>query len=258
MTVSRSQRRNAQQDYNLKLRLERRLARKLVRLYNDMSVSAIQHFLDTQNIIDLNLFLDDYKNTLNDHYIDVAKAFRKRVQTKDVEITKEESDRLDAGVKKAADDRSSLSSAVIITNLQDDLNDSFAKATQESQESGFDLTVRALAASALSNWRTTVLARARSTVPAVETQVAAENTKLATVQAHQNSTDNTSRTQFNQIWVTEGDERVRSAHIEAEGQIQVMGSPFIVGGELLRYPGDTSLGASLENVINCRCSLQVV
>ena len=60
------------------------------------------------------------------------------------------------------------------------------------------------------------------------------------------------------VWSTMLDAKVRPAHAAAEGQGS-NGSvraeaPFTVGGERLMFPGDTSLGASLGNVINCRCS----
>lgn len=53
------------------------------------------------------------------------------------------------------------------------------------------------------------------------------------------------------VWSTMLDERVRDWHQEAEGQERRVDQPFDVGGEQLRFPGDTSLGASLRNVINC-------
>ena len=56
------------------------------------------------------------------------------------------------------------------------------------------------------------------------------------------------------IWTTVGDEWVRPAHVRADGQVKQLGEPFQVDDELLRYPGDTSLGASAGNVIRCRCS----
>lgn len=55
-------------------------------------------------------------------------------------------------------------------------------------------------------------------------------------------------------WHTVGDELVRRAHADADLQKRNNKEPFTVGGESLKYPGDTSLGASLGNVINCRCS----
>jgi hypothetical protein len=48
--------------------------------------------------------------------------------------------------------------------------------------------------------------------------------------------------------------RTREPHAEADGQKQPISDPFLVGGELLFYPGDGSLGASLWNIINCQCS----
>ena len=55
-------------------------------------------------------------------------------------------------------------------------------------------------------------------------------------------------------WVTMGDDKVRPAHSAANGQTVDYNVPFTVGGEQLNKPGDTSLGATLENVIECRCS----
>jgi hypothetical protein len=55
-------------------------------------------------------------------------------------------------------------------------------------------------------------------------------------------------------WVTVMDNRVRPAHVLAEGQRVPLTQPFTVGGELLMHPGDSSLGATLGNIINCRCS----
>ena len=53
-------------------------------------------------------------------------------------------------------------------------------------------------------------------------------------------------------WSSSGGGRTRDAHIEADGQRVKAGQPFIVGGELMMYPGDPA--GSPENTINCRCS----
>jgi hypothetical protein len=55
-------------------------------------------------------------------------------------------------------------------------------------------------------------------------------------------------------WVTMADDKVREAHLIAEGQVQFADEPFTVMDEELMQPGDTSLGASKANVCNCRCT----
>lgn len=50
----------------------------------------------------------------------------------------------------------------------------------------------------------------------------------------------------------------RKSHKKANGQIVPLDEPFIVGGEKLMHPGDSSMGASAENVINCRCTMKSV
>ena len=52
-------------------------------------------------------------------------------------------------------------------------------------------------------------------------------------------------------WDSRDDSAVRTAHRVADGQIQPVNHPFIVGGEPLMAPGDPS--GSPWNVINCRC-----
>jgi len=56
-------------------------------------------------------------------------------------------------------------------------------------------------------------------------------------------------------WNTILDGRERISHNLADGQMQPILMPFEVGDSLLMYPKDTSLGASLEEIINCRCSV---
>lgn len=59
-------------------------------------------------------------------------------------------------------------------------------------------------------------------------------------------------------WVCAMTQNSRKAHKKANGQIVPLDEPFIVGGEKLMHPGDSSMGASAENVINCRCTMKSV
>lgn len=57
-------------------------------------------------------------------------------------------------------------------------------------------------------------------------------------------------------WVSTTDGRVREDHLAMNGVEVPQDSPFIMpNGDKLMFPGDISLGASPESVINCRCTI---
>lgn len=56
-------------------------------------------------------------------------------------------------------------------------------------------------------------------------------------------------------WNSLMDGRERTWHHNAHTQKRPVADPFDVGPDQLRFPGDTELGASLANIINCRCFL---
>lgn len=64
------------------------------------------------------------------------------------------------------------------------------------------------------------------------------------------------------LWLTTLDDRTRGmdpkdpiSHVDPDGQAVKLDEPFLVAGEQLQFPGDSSLGASAGNVVNCRCGL---
>jgi hypothetical protein len=54
-------------------------------------------------------------------------------------------------------------------------------------------------------------------------------------------------------WISQRDEKVRHSHFLAEGQKVKIDEHFVLGTELLMYPGDPT--ASPEETINCRCTI---
>lgn len=56
-------------------------------------------------------------------------------------------------------------------------------------------------------------------------------------------------------WVASPGERTRESHSAASGQRADMDAPFLVGASRLMYPGDSSLGASARELVNCRCTV---
>lgn len=58
-------------------------------------------------------------------------------------------------------------------------------------------------------------------------------------------------------WKSAGDSRVRHTHMVLNNQeVRGMDLPFEVNGAMMRFPGDTSMGAGPAFVLNCRCMVQ--
>lgn len=67
---------------------------------------------------------------------------------------------------------------------------------------------------------------------------------------HQSLVD---KKQNTHTWVSIRDERVRGSHWEADGQTVPINEPFIVNGYKMMFPLDDSMGAPVDEIINCRC-----
>lgn len=102
----------------------------------------------------------------------------------------------------------------------------------------------------LGNFRQSI-PRRTALIAANETNYAAELVKHVEATSLSSSSGQLS---YKRVWVTQGDSRVRPSHLTADSQEQGPLTPFLVGGSLLMYPGDQSLGAPLEEVVNCRCA----
>lgn len=53
-------------------------------------------------------------------------------------------------------------------------------------------------------------------------------------------------------WLATGGKRTRDTHAAAHGQTIDIRANYVVGGEVMRFPGDPN--ASAANVVNCRCA----
>ena len=64
--------------------------------------------------------------------------------------------------------------------------------------------------------------------------------------------------QITKIWGATGDLRTRDTHRSMDKQSAKWGRPFVSpSGAMMQHPHDLSLGAPLEETIQCRCFMQV-
>lgn len=57
-------------------------------------------------------------------------------------------------------------------------------------------------------------------------------------------------------WVDVRDRRERETHREVGGTVIPIGDTFVVGNSLMLFPKDTSLGAQMKEIANCRCTIK--
>lgn len=77
-----------------------------------------------------------------------------------------------------------------------------------------------------------------------------------TTRSYQCNEDAIAQGKTRKRWLTMGDKRVRETHREVGGTSKPINEPFYVGGSLLQFPRDFSLGASTSETAGCRCSIE--
>lgn len=127
----------------------------------------------------------------------------------------------------------------ITTTTQNDIRNAIAQGVADGLgEKPIAKLIRGIAPS-LSASRSQTIAR-------TETHNAANESAQATAEA--------TGLDMRRQWVASNDERTRTTHSAANGQIVGMHEPFIVGGVELRFPGDATANSPKET-INCRCAV---
>lgn len=59
-------------------------------------------------------------------------------------------------------------------------------------------------------------------------------------------------------WKTENDNLVRKSHEIVNNNVVEINEPFVVGDSLMMFPKDFSMGASAEELVNCRCTVEYI
>lgn len=256
-------RRRAERDLREKRRLESELANARLRAQRRIVREAARQFRSegTSSIRELSANLS--RPMLEEHYEKVRDSFGSTVREEmpdDLAMTDEESEELAAALAAVLALRATTQADKIAATDQGDVDAGRAVAAAERDrvlsEEGRTMGTREFALVAAGAAERRMRGRLDSIV-SYETQVPAELSKEAEVRELIGVDPIPSQgvpAEIDKEWVSQGDSVVRPDHRAADSQVVPVSQPFNVGGEFLMYPGDTSLGASLGNVVGCRCA----
>lgn len=253
-------------DLALKMKLEIQLDKSMRKFFKTIAKDMRTHFKATRQVIDPRKYDLELGAILRGHYRKTAKAFEDRLRTnliKTVGLRLRETKALDDKIKSAVNDhlykRSNEQTSIISQTNAEEFDNAFQEARSDAFANNSSLSDDEVADEASDIFERRGLGRSK-TIGQTETQYAAEATKSIEAYILLSEEDviadgvvlkpeNVTKT-----WSAILDNHTREAHIEADDQTVDEEEPFIVDGEKLMFPGDTSMGASLENVINCRCN----
>jgi hypothetical protein len=269
--TDKERRKRTAEDLAKKIKLEAKFKKELRQLFRKISTSAQILYAASGQTLDVSVYKDDFKSLLKNHYQRVFKQFQNPLMTDLNEVLKAatptQQDQLDELNDQYAEDHSNQQAVIITNTTQKKLAAAITAAIvaanqniadqQDSAEVPANINRDRVAADAAVTFNADSDVRT-DTIAMTETQNSAETGKKNAVAvaigvaAFGMATSGTTT----KIWNTILDGKQRDAHDEANAQEQPYDQPFLVGGEQLNYPGDTSLGASAGNIINCRCSVQ--
>lgn len=231
-------------DLQKKLKLERTFKPEIKSIFAQMNKDFKIHVAATGQAPSAIDYQSAWEALLYKHYARVQNAFLGSVKLK---LFEELLNLALSGYRKL---RAKVQSLFIKKTNDKDMVDSVSQAMQSliEQELPTDNKSVADSASVILKRKTNKRVTAIKTL---ETQAPAESTKLFEVRtlAGLRPTD-TSPVDVFKTWRTIGDIKVRTAHKNANFQTVPLNEPFIVKGQMLMYPGDTSLGATIDNVVN--------
>lgn len=251
----------ARRDLIRKMDLEQKLMRELTRLNNKIVGNTIMTFANSGLPFDASILEGDFQEMLATHYENTADKFADMISEElpaDIATTSAETALINQALATYYVARAIEQASIITQTNQKNIESAILQASETRDVAGKPLSRRDQAQEAGVHTARKLKGRQQS-IATTETQNAAETAKATEAEVLAGKQPSViaagaASAEVDKEWVTVGDENVRDSHVFADSQTRDVSKPFTVEGELLRYPGDTSLGASVGNVINCRCS----
>jgi len=240
-----------------KLKLESRVRPKLIRFFNQIGRDIKVVWSATGNVPVLSSFEAELVVLLREHYRIVAKSFNREVQkeAKHFNIAleaKNSQESIDNNIIDYISGHSVAQAGIILGTTTKELQKIMSAVLLNSSLSETPLSQLQIGKEIQRRFVDSTGGRVE-TISITETNTVAERIKNIESEAFASQLAQAGQQLIN-TWNTTLDEKTRVAHVQADRQDRRQGRAFNVGGELLRYPGDMSLGASIGNTINCRCA----
>lgn len=254
-TNAKDRQKSAEKDHNIKRLFELQLYRQLRPLFRKYSRDFRKRYEAIGLFPPIDKFHEESLKLLQGHYDKVATRFNKRI-IEEIGVPVAYAAILNS-IQQRTDlhhaIRADASARVISKTTQKDLLSSVQEANQELIERDKRPTRDNVARKAQLKFDQKSQARL-NTISTTETENPAEHAKQAEFAMLVWGVAALRDRKKQKQWQTILDSRTRFHHVEADNQIVLFNKPYTVGGQLLMYPGDVSLGATIDNVINCRCS----
>lgn len=260
LNITRVQRlKQAMSDHRLKRIFELSLIKKIQPIFRGYSKDFHATVLQNGGFASTDILQQNMKDTLSKHYDAVLDKFGERIvkQTTEPENYGLILDSIVSSGSIHNELRANESSMVIAETTRKDAIFAIHNVQQEALAKGEAISNKTLANRARLKLNQKIAGRI-NTISISETQNPAENAKQTEIDflAHHDADIDgvkMSQTLKQKQWIAILDNVTRIAHAEADGQIVDYDQPYEVDGQQLMYPGDMNLGATIDNVINCRC-----
>lgn len=260
---------------NAKIQLDSKIRKKAERLLRQMARDFEKLYAEKGIYLDFNAYAEKWQRLLARHYKNVQDEFIGVASEElDVPMSRDKMALFILALQIMREQRASASSRQIIDTSTEQMADSISKAELYMQQESMPISNDAVAALALEIFGRKIESRA-TTIAMTETQYVAETVKnieadcltnnknIFLVQAVEQDASlavssymTDAPIGYEKEWLSALLPTTRPAHAAAHGQKVAPSELFYVGGEYLKYPGDTSMGATAGNVVNCYCAVR--
>lgn len=237
-------------------------------------------FSATGLLLDPNEYMDTTTELLRNHYTRVAKVFEKNLRS-DIKEKKQFNSFEEEAKKELSQSNEILDASLILFILQaskkharfiietnnKEISKKIQKAHVQLVDDGIKNPTNKQIAEESSKMLKTTFDGRKETITATETQFMAESTKQIEGNVLVGDKPYPSfptipsvsiiKKVSNKKWRAVLDSKTRDGHAFADGQTRKLKEPYTISGELMMFPGDTSLGASIWNIANCRCDSNI-